>query len=115
MQDKINRVQQLSQQHQMVTQQLQQVQQQATEAKAALDALGGLEEGAAVYKSAGALMIQVKDISAYKVEVEERVEELEVKAKSYTKHEESLRKTVEDLRDELTMALGQGPGEEEDS
>ena len=99
----------------MVTQQLQQVQQQATEAKAALDALGGLEEGAAVYKSAGALMIQVKDISAYKVEVEERVEELEVKAKSYTKHEESLRKTVEDLRDELTMALGQGPGEEEDS
>jgi prefoldin beta subunit len=99
----------------MVTQQLQQVQQQTAEAKAALEALGGLEEGAAVYKSAGALMIQVKDTAALKVEMDERVEELEVKAKSYTKHEGSLRKTVEELRDELTLALGKGPGAEEDS
>jgi prefoldin beta subunit len=99
----------------MVTNQLQQVQQQVAEAKAAVEALTDVEEGAAVYKSAGALMIQVKDVSALKAEMEERVEELEVKTKSYTKHETSLRKTVEELRDELTLALGQGPGAEQDS
>ena len=40
LQDKINRFQQLSQQHQMVSTQLQQVQQQVLEAQSALDALG---------------------------------------------------------------------------
>lgn len=90
--------------------QLQQVQQQVAEAKSASKALEGLEDGAAVYKSAGALMIQVKDVEALKAEMSERSEELEVKAKSYSKHEESLKKTVEELRSELTVALGQGPG-----
>ena len=90
--------------------QLQQVQQQVAEVKSAHEALDGLEDGAAVYRSAGALMIQVKDVDALKAEMSERSEELEVKAKSYSKHEESLKKTVEDLRSELTVALGQGPG-----
>ncbi len=89
--------------------QLQQVQQQRTEVNSAKEAMDGLEEGAAVYKSAGALMIQVKDVDTLKADLVERSEELEVKAKSYSKHEESLKKTVEDLRNELTVALGQGP------
>lgn len=90
--------------------QLQQVQQQVAEVKSASKALEGLEDGAAVYRSAGALMIQVKDVDSLKAELSERSEELEVKAKSYSKHEESLKKTVEELRSELTVALGQGPG-----
>ena len=115
MQDKINRFQQLSQQHQMVSAQLQQIQQQVAEAKTALEGLVGLEEGAAVYRSAGALMIQVKDTDALKTEMDDRVEDLEVKVKSYTKHEESLRTTVEELRNELSTALGQAPGGVEES
>jgi chaperonin cofactor prefoldin len=62
-----------------------------------------------VYKSAGALMIQVPDVDTLRKDLDERAEELEVKSKSYSKHEDSLKKTVEDLRQELSMALG-GPG-----
>jgi prefoldin beta subunit len=112
LQDKLNRFQQLNQQLQIVSAQVQQVQQQITEAKSAKEALDGIEDGAAVYKSAGALMVQVKDVDALKADLAERVEELEVKSKSYAKHEASLKKTVDDLRNELSMALGQGPGEE---
>ncbi len=80
-----------------------------TEVNSAKEAMDNLEEGAAVYKSAGALMIQIKDVDSLKADLAERSEELEVKSKSYAKHEESLKKTVEDLRNELTVALGQGP------
>ncbi len=90
--------------------QLQQVQQQQLEVNSAKEALEGLDDGAAVYRSAGALMIQIKDVDALKEEMADRSEELEVKTKSYSKHEASLKKTVEDLRNELTLALGQGPG-----
>jgi prefoldin beta subunit len=92
-----------------VSAQLQQVQQQKTEVDSAKEAMDGIEEGAAVYKSAGALMIQVKDVDTLKTDLAERSEELEVKSKSYSKHEDSLKKTVEDLRNELTVALGKGP------
>ena len=54
--------------------QLQQVQQQRTEVDSAKEAMDGLEEGAAVYKSAGALMIQVKDVDALKVWLEAPLE-----------------------------------------
>ncbi len=59
-------------------------------------------------------MIQVKDVEALRTELEERSEELEVKSKSYEKHEDSLKKTVEELRAELSVALGaagEGPGQ----
>jgi len=90
----------------VVNAQLQQVQQQKSEVVSARDALKDLPEDAAVYKSAGALMIQVKDVDQLRKDLEERVEELEVKVKSYSKHEGSLKKTVEELRSELTAALG---------
>ena len=93
----------------MVTAQIQQVQQQKVEVESAREALKDLPEDAAVYKAAGALMIQVKDIETLKKDLEERAEELEVKSKSYAKHEGSLKTTVEDLREELSAALG-GPG-----
>ena len=93
----------------MVNAQLQQVEQQRVEVNSAREALKDLPEDAAVYKSAGALMIQVKDVETLKTDLEERAEELEVKSKSYAKHEGSLKKTVEDLRNELSAALG-GPG-----
>lgn len=85
------------------------MQQQGAEVESAREALKDLPEDAAVYKSAGALMIQVKDVETLKKDLDERAEELEVKAKSYAKHEQSLKKTVEDLRTELSAALG-GPG-----
>jgi prefoldin beta subunit len=73
--------------------------------------LDSLDDDAAVYKSAGALMIQVKDVDGLKKELDERAEELEVKSTSYSRHEESLKKTVDELKEELTMALGQAqPG-----
>lgn len=85
--------------------------QQKAEVDSALEALKDLPEDAAVYRSAGALMIQVKDRDALRTEMEDRAEALEVKSKSYTKHESSLKKTVEELRQELTAALGSGGGE----
>lgn len=54
-------------------------------------------------------MIQIKDVEGLKKDLDERAEELEVKAKSYSRHEESLKKTVDELRQELSVALGQGP------
>ncbi len=80
------------------------------EVNSAREALKDLPDDAAVYKSAGALMIQIKDVDALKAELEERAEELEVKSKSYTKHEDSLKKTVEELREELSAALGGADG-----
>jgi prefoldin beta subunit len=79
------------------------------EVTSAAEALKDLPEDAAVYKTAGALMIQVKDVETLKKDLDERAEELEVKSKSYAKHEDSLKKTVEELREELSAALG-GPG-----
>ena len=88
--------------------QLQQVQQQAAEAKATVEELGKLEADAVVFRSTGALLIKVKDIEALKKELGDRKEELEVKEKSYTRHEQSLRKTVEELKDELNAAISRG-------
>lgn len=79
------------------------------EVESAREALKDLPEDTAVYKSAGALMIQVKDVESLKNDLDERSEELEVKSKSYAKHEDSLKKTVDELREELSAALG-GPG-----
>jgi prefoldin beta subunit len=110
----LNRFQQLNQQLQIVSAQLQQVRQQVAEVGSAREALKDLPEDAAVFKSAGALMIQVKDVETLRTDLEERAEELEVKAKSYAKHEGSLKKTVEDLREELSAALG-GPGGDPDA
>jgi prefoldin beta subunit len=90
----------------MVNAQLQQVEQQRTEVNSAREALKDLPEDAAVYKSAGALMIQVKDVETLKTDLEERAEELEVKSKSYAKHEDSLKKTVDDL---CSTSCGRGP------
>lgn len=90
--------------------QLQQVQQQKAEVESAREALKDLPEDAAVYKSAGALMVQIKDLDNLRTELDDRAEELEVKSKSYTKHEDSLKNTVEELRQELTVALGSGGG-----
>jgi prefoldin beta subunit len=86
------------------------VEQQIAEVGSAREALKDLPEDAAVYKNAGALMIQVKDVETLKAELDERAEELEVKSKSYSKHEESLKKTVEELRTELSVALGAQEG-----
>jgi prefoldin beta subunit len=80
------------------------------EVKSAREALKDLPEDAAVFKSAGALMIQVKDVDSLKTDLDERAEELEVKTKSYSKHEESLKNTVEELRNELSVALGASEG-----
>ena len=79
------------------------------EISSAKEALDGLDEDSAVYKSAGALMVQVKDIEALRKDLDERAEELEVKSKSYSRHEESLKKSVDELRQELSTALGQTP------
>ena len=112
-QDKFSRYQQMTQQLQIVTAQLQQVQQQAAEAKATVEELGKLEADAVVFRSTGALLIKVKDIEALKKELGDRKEELEVKEKSYSRHEQSLRKSVEELKDELNAALSRsGPTDE---
>ncbi len=84
------------------------------EVNSAREALKDLPEDSNVFRSAGALMIQVKDVDTLRTELDERSEELEVKSKSYEKHEDSLKKTVEELRAELTAALGgagEGPGQ----
>ena len=91
------------------------MQQQKAEVNSAQEALGDLDDDAAVYKSAGALMIQVKDVEGLKKDLGERAEELDVKAKSYSRHEESLKKTVDELGQELSAALGQGPVGDEGS
>jgi len=112
-QDKFSRYQQMTQQLQIVTAQLQQLQQQAAETKATVEELGKLEADAVVYRSTGALLIRVKDLEALKKEMGERTEELEVKEKSYSRHEQSLRKSVEELKEELNAALSRsGPTEE---
>lgn len=103
----------MTQQLQIVTAQLQQLQQQAAETKATVEELGKLEADAVVYRSTGALLIRVKDLEALKKEMGERTEELEVKEKSYSRHEQSLRKSVEELKEELNAALSRsGPTEE---
>ena len=108
LQDKLSRYQQMTQQLQIVSAQLQQVQQQSVETKATLEELGKLEGESVVYRSTGALLIRVKDLEALKKELGDRKEELEVKEKSYSRHEQSLRKTVEELKDELNAAISRG-------
>jgi prefoldin beta subunit len=108
LQDKLSRYQQMTQQLQIVSAQLQQVQQQSVETKATLEELGKLEGESVVYRSTGALLIRVKDLEALRKELGDRKEELEVKEKSYSRHEQSLRKTVEELKDELNAAISRG-------
>jgi prefoldin beta subunit len=108
LQDKLNRYQQMTQQLQIVAAQLQQVQQQMAEATVTSEELGKLEGDTVVYRSTGALLIRVRDLDALKKEVGDRKEELEVKERSYSRHEQSLRKTVEELKNELNAALSRG-------
>ena len=115
LQDKLNRYQQMTQQLQIVSAQLQQVQQQMAEATVTSEELGKLEGDAIVYRSTGALLIRVKDLEALRKEVGDRKEELEVKERSYSRHEQSLRKTVEELKNELNAALSRGGLEEEEA
>jgi prefoldin beta subunit len=108
LQDKLNRYQQMTQQLQIVAAQLQQVQQQMAEATVTSEELGKLEGDTDVYRTTGALLIRVRDLDALKKEVGDRKEELEVKERSYSRHEQSLRKTVEELKNELNAALSRG-------
>jgi prefoldin beta subunit len=100
----------MAQQHQIVSTQLQQVQQQVAETQATLEELNKLEKDATVYRSTGGLLIQVKDVEALKKDLAERGEELEVKEKSYSKHEKSLRESVDELKEELSTALNVAQG-----
>ena len=75
-QDQLKQLDDLQSQLQGLMQQRMQVEAQTEELKRTIGALGEAEEGAAVYRSVGSVLIEVKDPDTLKGELEERPDDL---------------------------------------
>jgi len=109
-QEKVEKLQRVQQQAQQVAIQKQQAEQQLAEAENALDALGDVDEDAAVYHRVGELMIQTEYAEAEE-DLDERIDSLEIRVQTLDKQEGRVRDQFESLQEELQELLsGAGLG-----
>ncbi|MCA1812519.1 MAG: prefoldin subunit beta [Halobacteriales archaeon] len=104
--------QQLQQQAQVIISQRAQLESQVKELERTLEELVKVADDAPIYKSAGSLLVRVKDKAAVKAEVEEQKETSEVRLASMKRQEEKLRERLTSLQKEIEAALAvqQGRG-----
>ncbi len=107
LQNQITQFQQVQQQLQATTSQKVQMQAQLKEMQRTVEELG--KATGTVYKTAGALLIQVDDKDSLKADLEERVETLEIRIRGLERQEQSLREKFEVLQDTINRAMGNGP------
>lgn len=113
LQNQIAQFQQLQQQLQGVMSQKYRMEAQVKELEMTLDELKKTQSETPIYKSVGALMIQVKDKEALQKEIEDDKETAEVRLKTLDRQEKMFRERYQVMQDQISKALGQAPGEPE--
>ena len=102
---KLFQYQQLQQQVQAIGSQKYQMEMQMGELDKTLEELKELKKGTPIYKSIGSLLVKKDDKDALVKELEDQKETVEVRVKTLTKQEKSLKESFESLQEELTNAL----------
>jgi len=104
-QERIARLQQLQGTMQQLLAQRQRLEAEEAETERALKTLGETPEGAKVYKSVGAVLVE-RDREAVVKELTERKDFLEMRAKVLEKQEEKTKEKLEGLQQTLQKELG---------
>ena len=78
---------------------------QFEELGATLEGLDGLDAEQQVFRSTGALLVQVKDPKVLREELASRKEEVEVRFESLQRREKKLKSTLENLEQEFRGGL----------
>ena len=103
-QERIARLQQLQQTMQQLQAQKQRMEMEKAETERALKTLDETAEGAKVYKSAGAVLVEKEKASLVK-ELKERLDFVEMRSKVMEKQEEKTKERLQDLQDSLQKDL----------
>ena len=107
LQNQITQFQQVQQQLQAVSTQKIQMDAQKRELVRTKEELD--KSTAAVYKSAGSLLIKVEDVNALKADVEESIEMMDVRISSLERQENSLKERYTVLQQTINAAMGNMP------
>jgi len=107
-QERIARLQQLQNTMQQLLAQKQRLDAEKSETERAITALGETPEGAKVYKSVGAVLVE-KDKAAVVKELTERKDFLEMREKVLEKQEEKTKEKLQGLQETLQKELGIPP------
>lgn len=103
--------QQVQQQAQMLMTQRQQLELLLRETERALEELGKLQEGAAIYKSVGAILVK-SEREELKKSLGEQKETLDLRIKTLERQEERVVQRLREMREKFEGALrGKPPGE----
>jgi len=105
LQDQINRLQQLREQIQMITQQRQQVELKLREINEALEELENIDIKTPIYKSAGTLLIKVKEKGELQKELKSNKESFELRKSTLEKQEGRSREKLNELQSKVQNAL----------
>jgi prefoldin beta subunit len=114
LQNQIAQFQQLQQQLQGVLQQKYRMEAQLKEYEMTLDELKKAGADTPIYKNVGALMIMVKDKESLVKDLEDDKETAEVRVKTLDRQEKMFREKYQVMQDQISRALGQGEGRNED-
>lgn len=106
LQAKVQKLQAMSQQLQQAAQQRSQMEAMGREAKAAVEALEAVADGASVYRNVGSLLIQ-DDRAAAITRLQDEQETMAIRVKRASEQEKQLRASLDALQSELQAAFGQ--------
>jgi len=114
-QNQIAQFQQLTQQIQMITTQKIQLEARVKELERTVQELERAPEDAAVFRSAGSLLIETKDKAALLSELKEQKETTEVRVKTLERQDKHLRERHQTLQQQISQALQGGGKDSSDS
>ena len=106
-QQQFNMFQQLQQQLQQISSQKMQYEMTMRETKRAAEELETVKDGAAIFSSIGAIMIQ-KDKESVKADLTERIDSLELRISSLDKQEKAMTAKATQLQKQIEAALAGG-------
>ncbi len=108
-QHQLAQLQQVQQQAQALASQKAQVTSSVNEIEMALGELEKLDSDAVIYKNVGQLLIK-GERDSIEVELKEKKETMELRAKTLERQEERIRKRFQQLQEQLQSAIGGGAG-----
>ncbi len=108
-QHQLAQLQQVQQQAQALASQKAQVTSSVSEIEMALGELEKLDSDAVIYKNVGQLLIK-GERDSIEVELKEKKETMELRAKTLERQEERIRKRFQQLQEQLQSAIGGGAG-----
>ncbi|AIF68863.1 prefoldin subunit beta [Palaeococcus pacificus DY20341] len=103
-QQMLGQLESYQQQLQLVVQQKQKVQLDLNDAKKALEEIEKAEEGTAMYKTVGTLIVKTEKAKAVE-ELKEKIETLEVRLKALERQEQKINEAIKTLTQKIQSSL----------